>query len=108
MAVHIQEFYIHSYRGIKELKLEKLNAVNILTGDNNSGKTSVLELLSTLVNPQDIGAWFLGARVSGTRMRNRRIYNGYYNMFPIDDDIKVIEYAFMDADNTKTKYFEEC
>ena len=51
MGRHIQEFTIHAFKGIRELTLGHLNAINILTGDNNSGKTSVLELLSTLDNP---------------------------------------------------------
>ena len=53
MGRHIQEFTIHAFKGIRELTLGHLNAINILTGDNNSGKTSVLELLSTLDNPQN-------------------------------------------------------
>lgn len=45
MAQHVRELFIHGYKGIHELKLEQLNSINILTGDNNSGKTSILELL---------------------------------------------------------------
>ena len=45
MAEHIRELFIHDYKGIHELKLQHLNSINILTGDNNSGKTSVLEVL---------------------------------------------------------------
>ena len=60
MGMHIQEFVIHDYKGLHELKLNDLNSINILTGDNNSGKTSVLELLYTLDNPQNTGSWVLG------------------------------------------------
>ncbi len=94
--MHVQEYTIHSYRGIHELTLSGLNRINILTGDNNSGKTSVLELLATIDNPQDIGAWYLGSRVFGTRGKYGRIYNGFYNMFPIDDEEKRIAYKFID------------
>ena len=43
MAIHVSELNIETYRGIKALKLENFASVNIITGDNNCGKTSVLE-----------------------------------------------------------------
>lgn len=98
MARHIHEFWVHSYKGINELKLSDFNSINILTGDNNSGKTSVLEIMSTLNNPQDTGAWALCSRQANLWTRNRRFFNGFYNMFPIDKDEKVISYEFKDAE----------
>lgn len=101
MARHIQEFWVHSYKGINELKLSDFNSINILTGDNNSGKTSFLEILSTLNNPQDTGAWVLCSRQANPWTRNRRYFNGFYNMFPIDKDEKIISYEFKDAEGKK-------
>lgn len=101
MSGHIQEFTIHSYRGIRNLELSELNSINILTGDNNSGKTSVLEVLASIDNPQDMGAWYLGARVANVRTSNKRLYNGFYNMFPIDEDEKKIAYSFLDEKNKR-------
>ena len=46
MEKHIQKFTIHAYKGIQNLTLDHLNLINILTGDNNSGKTSIFEYLS--------------------------------------------------------------
>lgn len=99
MEKHIQQFNIHAYKGIHDLTLDHLNSINILTGDNNSGKTSVLELLSSLDNPQNIGAWLLCSRTDSLRSRNRLYFNGFYNMFPIDNDIKNISYSFVDEAN---------
>ena len=90
MKSYLQEFTVHAYKGIHNLTLESLNAINILTGDNNSGKTSVLELLSTIGNPQDTDAWIRCARIDGLRIRDRLYFNGFYNMFPIDDERKEI------------------
>lgn len=42
MAIHLNEFNIEHFRGINHLELKDLNDINIITGDNNSGKTSVL------------------------------------------------------------------
>lgn len=51
MAVHIESLEICSYRGVKELKIEDLGDVNIFVGDNNTGKTSVLESIQILCEP---------------------------------------------------------
>ena len=43
MAVYLNDMVIDSYRGIRKLKIQDLGDINILVGDNNAGKTSVLE-----------------------------------------------------------------
>ena len=40
----ISAIEIDSFRGIKNFKLENLFQINILTGGNNCGKTSILEV----------------------------------------------------------------
>lgn len=100
MATYLQEFLIHDYKGIHELKLSSLNSINILTGDNNCGKTSVLEILSTVDNPQNTGSWILCARMQNGFSRNRLYYNGFYNMFPIDNEDKIISYEYKDITGT--------
>lgn len=48
---------IESYRGLENVVLDNLAAVNILVGDNNCGKTSVLEaiqMLSEIDSPDNI------------------------------------------------------
>ncbi len=57
MAIHITELNIETYRGIKSLKLNNLAPINIITGDNNCGKTSVLEVLRSIENPSDFRLW---------------------------------------------------
>jgi len=51
MARHITELEIETFRGVKELKLKDLGDINIFVGDNNSGKTSVLEAIQILCDP---------------------------------------------------------
>ena len=57
MPDFISKVYIESFRGIKALELNDLLPINILTGDNNNGKTSVLEVLQSLENPGDFRLW---------------------------------------------------
>ncbi len=103
MKKHIQQYEIKAYKGISDLVLEDLNYINILTGDNNSGKTSVLELLSTLKDPGSITTWFSCTRVSGTWRRSNSFLNGFYNLFPVDNDQKEISYNFLDAEGLQQK-----
>ena len=40
-----QRIDIKAYRGLKDITLDKLSTVNIIVGENNTGKTSVLEVI---------------------------------------------------------------
>ena len=55
----ISSIEIKSFRGIRSLKLDNLAQINILTGDNNCGKTSVLEVLESFGQPDDFRTWRL-------------------------------------------------
>jgi AAA15 family ATPase/GTPase len=48
---------IVKFRSLKMLSLSDLGQVNIFVGDNNSGKTSILEAISILCNPLDPFRW---------------------------------------------------
>ena len=99
MAEHIRELFIHDYKGIHELKLQHLNSINILTGDNNSGKTSVLEVLSTVERPHREDCWAMCGYKRD--IKGSGYYNKFYNMFPTDCDDMVISYEYEDADHKK-------
>lgn len=89
-AGHIYSFYIECYRGLKNLGLKDLNDINILTGNNNSGKTSVLELLSSTQAPQNILTWLKMCRLA----RNGNYYTGMLNLFPTDSDALMISFSY--------------
>jgi len=50
----LSEIYIKNYKKLKNLRILKLNRINIFAGLNNSGKTSLLEAISFLINHNDI------------------------------------------------------
>ncbi len=54
MAVFINSLNIAEFRGIRDLKAQNLNHINIISGDNNSGKTSILEAVNLLKNPLSV------------------------------------------------------
>jgi len=84
MAVHISNLNIESFRGIRGLALESLNHVNIIAGDNNSGKTSVLEALMLLRDPKDFNNILRIARMRDMGFRSNSIsfYDDFINLFP--------------------------
>lgn len=54
---HLDNLTIHRFRGLRDLTLQDLGQVNLLVGGNNSGKTSVLEAISTYCRPLDPLEW---------------------------------------------------
>jgi AAA15 family ATPase/GTPase len=54
---HLDNLTIHRFRGLRDLNLQDLGQINLLVGANNSGKTSVLEAISTYCRPLDPLEW---------------------------------------------------
>ena len=69
---------IDGFRALRHLELHDLGQINILVGENNSGKTSVLEALSILCNPLEPLEWLAMVRrrdfggVDETRIQSLR------------------------------------
>lgn len=88
MTRHISSLDIESFRGIKNLCLENLSPINILTGDNNSGKTSVLEVIESLDSTGNFMMW----RSMTRRERRAPIssslsyFEGIINLFNADEE----------------------
>ena len=98
MSRHIKELLIENYRGITNLKLDSLNHINIFTGNNNSGKTSVLEVIYTLRNPEDISTWVECSNLRDRRNSRRFNFLEMNNLFPVNAENKNISYIYCDCD----------
>lgn len=68
MVRHISKLNVKAFRGIKNLCLDDLSLINILVGSNNCGKTSLLEAIKIMENPEDLGSILRVA--SGRRTMN--------------------------------------
>ena len=87
MAIQIDKFNIHGFRGIQELTVENLNHINLIVGDNNCGKTSVLEALLLLRNPSNITNTVRVARVRETaRILRASSYESFVDLFSKTSD----------------------
>ena len=86
MAVHIEQMNIGHFRGIHNLSIDKLNHINIIAGDNNSGKTSVLEAMLLLRKPNDFTNILRIARMRDTNLffSGTNLYESFINLFSQD------------------------
>ena len=84
MAIFIDSLIVDQFRGIINLNVDKLNHVNIIAGDNNSGKSSLLEAILLLRNPSDFNNILRVARMRdlNTRFNNASKYENFINLFP--------------------------
>ena len=95
MMTYIKNLDIRSFRGISSLQLDNLSQINILTGDNNCGKTSVLEIIQSYENPEDFRVWGNILRREASRFGGLNpfsYYEGFYDLFDINKEEKKVEY----------------
>jgi len=83
----IERLLIEDYRGIRNLKIEDLKRVNLIVGDNNCGKTSVLEAIQLLRTSRNIMNVYRVARQrDALSVANANsIYDSFICMFPRND-----------------------
>ena len=77
MARFVENLKIGTFRGMRDLTIPHLNHINIIAGDNNCGKTTLLEALLLLRDP----TYFPNVlRVA----RERENMNSFYRSLPYD------------------------
>lgn len=96
----IENLFIKSFRGIKNLELNDLGDINIFVGKNNSGKTSVLEAIGILQYPLEIGNIIKIGRSREIFNNKSSAYTIFTSMF--NKNLKNIEIKA----NVKNKSFE--
>lgn len=52
----LNEMNIGSFRGFKDIELNDLKDINMFVGENNTGKTTLLEVIRMIENPGEIGS----------------------------------------------------
>jgi len=85
METRIKKINVKSFRGLLNLELNNLNRINVLVGDNNSGKTSFLETIKLISNPTINNALMM----TTTRIKQLRagtFFTEFSNMLPKDKE----------------------
>lgn len=57
MPLALTQLDIDGFRGLRQFEMRSLGRVNLLVGENNSGKTSVLEAISVVSQPSQPAHW---------------------------------------------------
>lgn len=98
----ISELIIEKYRGINNLKLENLGKVNVIAGENNTGKTSILEVIESLENPNNLREWRLIGKREGNGSRiSTTIYDTMKSLFPINNEDSETNIVYFGKSNEK-------
>ena len=74
---------MQSFRGISDLTLDFDNQLNILIGDNGSGKSSILDCIGAFLN-------YLAEQIKLAKENKTYFDQGYISIFA-DDDINITE-----------------
>lgn len=96
MTQILKDLQICGFRGFQEINLSDLEQVNLIVGNNNSGKTSLLEAIAIFGNPLDPFRWF---EVSKRSFSSGRLYAGFR------PDLQSIKWIFQQKENSSD--FEE-
>ena len=82
----INKLIIEQFRGINDLKIDKLNRINLIVGDNNCGKTSVLEVIQLFRTSEMLGNIYTIARQRESLLwlNSNSLYENFICMFPHD------------------------
>jgi len=89
---HLENITIHRFRGLRDLTLQDLGEINLLVGVNNSGKTSVLEAISTYCCPLDLLAWLNTAWQREIKSSRKPQLEALKWLFPQNKDINQIDF----------------
>ena len=55
---HLLTIFVKKYKGISGVEIDNLNKINVIVGNNNSGKTSFLEAVYLLINQNNLDGYF--------------------------------------------------
>jgi len=86
MSQLFDRLQISGYRALQVVNLSQLGQVNIFVGDNNAGKTSILEAISILCNPLDPFQWL--------EVSQRRLYFGRSQLISLRPNIEALKWIF--------------
>jgi AAA15 family ATPase/GTPase len=80
---NIKNINIKNYRGLKNLELKDFKDINLFIGENNTGKTSILEVLNNLSEPSNLGSFIKTSRIRETD------YNFTSGAYPLTNHLKI-------------------
>lgn len=102
MSIYIRDINIKTFRGLRDLTINGLGDINIITGNNNSGKTSFLEVLRSLESPFKLSHWMTAT--SRSDISGLSMYEKIDMLFNVDSKEKIVEYFITNSINEKINF----
>lgn len=84
----LPSLHIKNYRNLKDLEINSLGRINLITGKNNTGKTAILEAISIYANIGDL-KWLL-------KLLEERGEYRKHNISTIESNLKTLSSLFSD------------
>ena len=115
----LQNIRIDGFRGIKHVELNNLRNVNVLIGENNSGKTSILEAVQLFANDNTMANLYsiaykrevmlpvLGNRSAMTDMLLYCFHEGQHRHIRVEADTCFQQQIYVDIKGERFGYIEE-
>lgn len=103
----IKEIAIHQFRGIQQLTLSDFSDINLIVGDNNSGKTTILEAIQLLfAKPQLSSVKSVINQRTVLNRNNSSFYTSFIKMFNIEQDRRNLQFGIYANGNYEPISFE--
>ncbi len=101
---HLKSFEVSGFKKFTDLKIDNIGQFNLIVGDNNVGKTSLLEALLVNQNPENFFDSLANLLLFVKRFNNLRL--PYLNYFFSDSSKKnLIEISEIDSEGIAGNYF---
>lgn len=87
--IRFNNISINTFKGIKQLKLNNLGDVNLIVGENNVGKTSILEAIMLMQFPGDIMSIVQNSRTRTNNynpFKRTTSFDTFMQMFAFNED----------------------
>lgn len=102
---HITTFCIQQYRGIKNASFENLSDVNVFVGENNIGKTSILEAIKLASNPLSKIEYVQVARMRERHLGSRTsLPQSLTWLYPLEGNTKKREEILLNYESSGYQY----
>lgn len=104
---NIKSIEINGFRGIKKLKVSDLSKINLVVGDNNSGKTTFLEAIQLLFAESQLGSVknVINQRTV-LNLNDNSFYTSFIKMFNVEQDGKLLDLDIYAESNIGQIIFE--
>jgi AAA15 family ATPase/GTPase len=96
--VYIKGLNVKTFRGITDLDIQDFSEINIITGENNCGKTSLLEVIHGISFPLEMSNWISSVRSRDVGYGGLDSYESLKDIFDINAPEKKVDVAFCDKD----------